>query len=220
MPPAGRRATHRLGVCCLCLLLLLSLPLLGTAPGGFPLFNGEDFSGITFVLKTPGADPAKTWTIEDGVLRCTGKPAGYFRTDAPHQNYRLTYEWRFPDGPGNSGVLVHIQEPDEVWPKSIESQLQAKHAGDLWVIGGADFREHTDLLNRRVTKQEKSSEKPLGEWNQGEIICRDDTLKTYVNGVLQNAATGLNISSGYIGFQSEGVPVDFRNIRLHPLDIP
>ncbi len=39
------------------------------------LFNGKDPSGWTPVLKEEGADPARTWSVADGLLKCTGKPA-------------------------------------------------------------------------------------------------------------------------------------------------
>jgi len=38
-----------------------------------------------------------------------------------------------------------------------------------------------------------------------------------INGLLQNEATGVGLRRGYIGLQSEGAPVVFRNIKLTPL---
>ncbi|NIA15590.1 MAG: DUF1080 domain-containing protein, partial [Nitrospiraceae bacterium] len=135
------------------------------------------------------------------------------------ENYRLTLEWRWPDGAGNSGVLLHIHEPDAVWPKAIEGQLQSGHAADFWVIGGTDFKEHTNKNDRRVIKRKRSNEKPLGEWNQYEIVCKGNTIRLYVNGLLQNSATETTVTKGYIGLQSEGTPIEFRNIILEPLDL-
>ena len=40
------------------------------------LFNGKDLSGWTPVLDKEGADPSQTWSVANGLLRCTGKPAG------------------------------------------------------------------------------------------------------------------------------------------------
>jgi len=39
-----------------------------------PLFNGKDLSGWTAVLEPADADPARTWSVADGLLKCTGKP--------------------------------------------------------------------------------------------------------------------------------------------------
>jgi hypothetical protein len=182
-----------------------------------PLFNGKDFTGWKLFLPDENAKPEATWSAQDGVVRCTGEPAGYMRTEKAYENYRLRLEWRWVGEGGNSGVLLHCQDPDTVWPKAIESQLQSGHAGDYWVIGGADFKEHTDKDNRRVIKKEQSSEKPLGEWNQYEIVCQGNTIQSYVNGVLQNAATECTLTKGYIGLQSEGTPIEFRNITLELL---
>ena len=186
------------------------------------LFNNQDLSGWKLVLKTPDADPAKTWNVKDGVIHCSGKPAGYMRTEVDYSNYHLHVEWRWPGKGGNNGVLVHMSEPDKVWPKSIECQLFANNAGDFWVIGGADFKEHREkskrVGGRRVQKLEKSSEKPLGEWNSYDIYCEGDTIRCYVNDILQNEAHETTINQGKICLQSEGRPIEYRNIYIKSLN--
>ena len=62
-----------------------------------------------------------------------------------------------------------------------------------------------------------SGEKEIGAWNKYEITCKGGTIEASINGKLQNKATGVDISKGYIGLQSEGVPIVFRNIKLTPL---
>lgn len=181
------------------------------------LFNGKDFSGWKLFIPDEKVNPATVWTVKEGVVHCTGKPAGYMRTEQAYSDYRLTFEWRWPEGGGNSGLLMHIQEGDKVWPKSIEGQLQHEHAADFWVIDGTDFKEHTDSADRRVPKRTDSNEKPLGEWNRYEAVCKGNTIRLYINGLLQNTATETTVTSGYIGLQSEGTPIEFRNIVLEPL---
>ena len=41
-----------------------------------------------------------------------------------------------------------------------------------------------------------SSEKPVGEWNTMEVICKSNTIEVYVNGTLQNKATGISDTKG------------------------
>ena len=65
---------------------------------------------------------------------------------------------------------------------------------------------------------EQSSEKPPGQWNTYEISCKADTIRCYVNGVLQNEGTGATDTAGWICLQSEGGPIEFRNIYIEPLD--
>jgi len=181
------------------------------------LWNGKDFSGWKLFLRDPSVDVSKVWSIRDGVIRCEGKPFGYMRTEADYADYKLHVEWRWPEGRGNSGVFVHMSGEDKIWPKSIECQLFSGSAGDFWVIGGTDFKEHRGKKGRRVPKKHESSEKPLGEWNAYDIICKGDTIRVFVNGVLQNEATEVNVTSGKICLQSEGKPIEFRNIYLDPL---
>ena len=73
------------------------------------------------------------------------------------------------------------------------------------------------VRGRRTDKLEKPSEKKLGEWNTYEIHCKGNTVKLIVNGVVQNIATELNITKGKIALQSEGTPIEFRNVYLTPL---
>lgn len=197
--------------------LLVLLIAVGCTPREqTPLFNGRDLSGWVFFLRDKDVDPMTVWSVSDGVIHCTGKPSGYMRTEADYANYKLHVEWRWPGEAGNSGVLVHMSEPDTVWPRSIECQLMSGNAGDFWVIGGTDFKEHVDKSKRRVVKKAESSEKPPGQWNTYEIVCRGNTIRVFVNGVLQNEATETTVSSGKICLQSEGKPVEFRNIYVEP----
>jgi len=181
------------------------------------LWNGEDFSSWVKFIPDSTVNTDTVWNIVDGVINCNGKPSGYIRTENDYANYNLTLEWRWPSDPGNSGVLLHMSIPDTVWPKSIEAQLLSGNAGDFYVIGGTEMDEHVNKDSRQIAKQKKSSENPLGEWNKYEIICNDNTITLYVNGVMQNKATNTSVNYGKIALQSEGRPIQFRNIKLEPV---
>ncbi|RUL89728.1 3-keto-disaccharide hydrolase [Tautonia sociabilis] len=194
-----------------------------TAQEPIRLFNGEDLSGWTAVLADENAKAEDVWTVKDGVLYCSGRPNGYIRTDRDYKDYKLTLQWRFPEGSsgGNSGVLVHTSEPGAIgiWPKSIEVQLFSGDAGDFWVIG-TDLdvpNEEARKKGRRHLNLTDGSEKPIGEWNQMEIVCKGDTITVTVNGDLVNEATNCTVTEGAISLQSEGVPIEFREIVLTPL---
>jgi len=193
------------------------------------LWNGEDFTGWKLFLREPEYDVTKVWSIKAGIIRCEGKPPGYMRTENDYANYLFHVEWRWPEEGGNSGALVHMSGADNVWPKSIECQLHSGDAGDIWLIGegpkyllNIETAEHAKggerVKGRRVMKLKDSSEKPPGEWNAYDIICKDDWVVVLVNGVLQNVATKCSITSGKICLQSEGTPVEFRNIYIEPLE--
>jgi len=186
------------------------------------LWNGKDFAGWKLFVPDPDHDVTKTWSIKDGVIRCEGRPAGYMRTEKDYADYLFHVEWRWVGKGGNSGVLVHTTGKDTVWPKSLECQLASGSAGDFWVIGGVEVAEHAKqgkrVRGRNVRKLKQSSEKPIGQWNAYDIICKDDWVVVLVNGVLQNIGSKCSDKSGKICLQSEGTPIEFRNIYIEPLE--
>jgi hypothetical protein len=152
--------------------------------------------------------------VKKGVIHITGDPFGYMRTREAYSDYTLHLEWRWPVEATNSGVFIHAQAPDGIWPRCIECQLMAGNAGDFVCMAGADMAERTDKNSIVVKKKVDSNEKALGEWNTMEVTCQGNTLVVYVNGILQNQATGTNLSGGSICLQSEGKAIEFRNVYL------
>ncbi len=196
-------------------------PAAALPAGWVSLFNGRDLTGWKPFLADANADPASVWSVKDGVLVCSGKPAGYIATTAQYTSFELELEWRFdPEkGEGNSGVLLRVQEPDKVWPLSVEAQLQSKNAGDIWNIDGFPMKTDADRTKGRWTgKLKPTNEKPLGEWNKYHIVMAGSALALIVNGELQNRATDVRVVPGRIALQSEGAHIEFRNIRIRPLD--
>ncbi|HUW19955.1 MAG TPA: DUF1080 domain-containing protein [Sedimentisphaerales bacterium] len=194
------------------------------SPKRVALWNSKDFTGWKRVAADKNVDVNRVWSIRDGVIRCEGKPDGYIRTEADYSNYKLHLEWRWVEQPTNSGVLLHAGGPDKVWPKCIECQLKSGNAGDFVLIGGTgigvDGRFIQDVSKPYVVvpKKQQSSEKAAGRWNTYDIICRGGTIVNYVNGVLQNEGTNASQTYGKICLQSEGSPIEFRNIYIEPLN--
>ncbi len=185
------------------------------------LSNGRDFTGWKLFVPDANCDVTKMWSVKDGVICCEGQPAGYMRTEKDYADYLLHVEWRWAGDGGNSGVLLHMSGQDKVWPRSLESQLMSGNAGDFWVIDGVEIAEHAGsgdrVKGRRLIKLKESSERVLGQWNAYDIVCKDDWVVVLVNGVLQNVGTGCSERSGKICLQSEGAPIEFRNIYIEPL---
>ena len=188
------------------------------------LFNGKDLTGWKLFIPDESVDVNKIWTVRNGVVHCTGKPNGYMRTEAEYTNYKLHLEWRWVAEPSNSGVLLHSSGEDQVWPRCIECQLRGDNAGDFVLINGTgitvDGRDMQDVSKQFVSvkKKQQSNEKPAGQWNRYDIHCEEDVIHCYVNGVLQNMGTNASDTSGWICLQSEGGPIEFRNIFIEPLD--
>ena len=181
------------------------------------LFNGKDLTNWVFFLKDPSVAPATVFTVQNGVIHITGNPFGYMRTKDQYSDYLLHAEYRWAPEATNSGIFIHVQQPDTIWPKCIECQLAAGNAGDFICVGGVDMNERTDKSKRVLKKMASSSEKPAGEWNTMEIACETNTIDVYVNGVLQNKGTGVSLNKGHIALQSEGKDIEFRNVFLTKL---
>lgn len=191
------------------------------SPKSISLFNGKDLDGWKLFIPDEDVDPATVWSVRDGVIHCTGVPTGYMRTEESYENYRLIVEWRWPGEPGNSGVLLHAQEPDNVWPQCFEAQLMHERAGDIVAMGHtAKFNELPEREGAfgAVPRNEVMAEKPLGEWNRFEVLCKGGTIELRVNGKLVNKATGASLKKGYIALQNEaGKAIEFRKVDLTPI---
>jgi hypothetical protein len=201
----------------------------------YSLFNGKDLTG--WHMDVPEMDTNKNarapFIVRDKKLVSLGTPGGHLITDSVYSNYRLTVEYRFAGKPGNCGVLVHASTPRalyQMFPKSLEVQMQHQHAGDFWCI--VEDIEVPDMEKRRGPKEEwgitagkrrrienltDNSEKPVGEWNTMTIECVADTIKVWVNGDLVNYGYNCTATSGQIALQAEGSEVEFRKIEITKL---
>lgn len=180
------------------------------------LFNGRDLTGwVCVVDDKSGVTAEETFGVRDGNIRIAGNPFGYMRTVEQYGDYRLHVEWRWVGEATNSGLFQRVQEGDRLWPRAVECQLQAGRAGDLLALGGAGIAEAESngrfAIKRRMS--DAGCEKPAGEWNEAEIVCKGDRITVYINGALQNECSGVD-RRGSIALQSEGGPIEFRNIYL------
>ncbi|MEW5978481.1 MAG: DUF1080 domain-containing protein [Acidobacteriota bacterium] len=188
-------------------------PPLTAEEGWTVLFNGRDFKGWVPVLKTSDGQVKKflehevgqqsTFSVRDGKIVTTGTPSGYLRSTEVFDNYVLHLEVRLL-APGNSGVLVHIQK-DDVWPRSIECQLYHAHMGRIFPLNGASL-DGGEMFH--------SAANPVGQWNTYEIYAEEGRLATVLNGQLVGLAANADPRLGYFCLQSEGVPAEFRDIKI------
>lgn len=220
--------------------LLLRLVLLASLASGLrgaespkksaELLNGKDLSAWELItLPATPADIATVCTANaDGSLAVAGKPVSYLATKIAYENFRLHAEWRWPANAAknsNGGVLLNLTggpTNGTAWPVCFQMQLKLGRAGDMLPMNGATFAEKLstppDAKTPQLDRHADSSEKPLGEWNACDLVCRGDTIEVTVNGVLQNKITGCTPAAGKIGFQLEGTPFELRNVRVAPLN--
>lgn len=183
------------------------------------LFNGENLAGWNSVLVggEDGDNAVNVFSVVDGNIRIAGNPFGYMYTEAQYANYRLHVEWRWIGEGTNSGIFQHVKYPDLIWPEAIECQLCSGKAGDLVMLGGAKIFDIRCVGEFPVKERFGDYEKTVGEWNEAEIVSDGRQMKIYINGEFANECCTIN-SRGHIALQSEGGPIEFRNIWLEPID--
>ena len=212
---------------CFAAVILAVAAVSGLSPAGeaaepAQLFNGDDLSGWSHYLVDPEVGMEDVWSVEDGILVCSGDPRGYLCTENDYENFRLVVEWRWPDTPGNSGVLMRITGEPEMLPNSVEAQLKDGSAGDMYgfqgfKIGGDEERLSEIGVPGWALARIAGNENPPGEWNKYEITVDGDTITLILNGTKVNEATGCDVRAGRIGLQSEGGVIHIRTVTLAPL---
>lgn len=147
----------------------------------------------------------------------------------------------------NSGIMFHSQDPHTIlkeqnWPISVEMQFlaglekgKARPTGNM-CSPGTDVVYEGKIDPRHCINS--NSETYFGnQWVKAELIVLGDSLVTHmINGkeVLQYTKPqigggvvegfdpkmkqdGKSLTTGYIALQSEGQPIDFRNIKIRSL---
>ena len=187
-----------------------------------PLFNGHDLSG--WVNVNCGPD---TWSVKDGVIYCTGKPIGELRTERMYQNFILELEWRHLKPKGNAGVFVWadaLPARGQPFHRAIEVQVLDGREGSWFTSDGDIFPIHGASMTpkngrdggSRAFPTEKRS-KPSPEWNHYRIECIDGAISLAVNGKVVTQGTDGSPRKGYICLESEGSPIEFRNLKIKEL---
>ncbi|MDR3652639.1 MAG: DUF1080 domain-containing protein [Paludibacter sp.] len=209
--------TRRITILSAFLLILSVSTFAKKTPVSQPFFTKSDFSNWIYILRDKAVNPVNVFKMDNGVLQITGISSGYLRTKKTYSNFELSVEWRWTTIAANSGVLVHIQPKDSVWPVCYQVNQKADAAGDIICMNGLWAKECTDSVRFTVKKMQPSNEKPVGEWNSMKVISKNKTLKVFVNGMLQNYITGLTAGEGFIGFQNEGKPLEFKSLSIKEL---
>jgi hypothetical protein len=185
---------------------------------------------------------ADTWSWKDGIAHCTGNPVGVVRSSQEFKNLELVVEWRHLKPAGNSGVFVWVPEasltplkPGQL-PHGIEVQvLDLGYAeqfekrtgkkpdwftchGDVFPVGSSKMTPFPPISpdgSRSFPSKELS--KGVGEWNHYYIRAINGEVRLWVNGEEVSGGTGCQPSQGYLCLESEGSPVEFRNLRIREL---
>lgn len=203
------KATQTIALIAVSVLLLLSC-----SGKKVSLFNGDNLDGWKVVLKedTDAITGASTFSAGDGVIHVTGSPFGYIRTEKKYSDYLLHVEWRWAgDKAVDGGIFNYLQDGDIVWPTGVQLQMTPKDMGML--MGGIPIDGVEGPFYRKERTVTDNPEKPVGEWNEMEFLCKGGNITVSLNGITINEGR-CKATEGYIGLQSEGGAMEFRNIYV------
>jgi len=217
----------------------------GSDDGGWiTLFDGKTTNEWHSYGKTM---VGKAWRIDDGALHLDAsakkgyqtEEGGDIVTNDEFENFDLKLEWKISEK-GNSGIIFYVHEDPskytETWNTGLE--MQVLDNGTPTRPGHPDGKLYThragDLYDLLAAKE---AVKPLGEWNQAEIISNKGKLDFYMNGQHTLSTTLWNdtwkqmvaiskfkdmpsfgmYKKGKIALQDHGNNVWFRNIKIKKL---
>ena len=185
---------------------------------------------------------ADTWKWKDGVIYCTGKPVGVMATKKQYTNFELVLEWMHKKNAGNSGVFVWTTpeslkklEGKPGLPAGIEVQVldlgYAEHYKKRHKKPADWFTSHGDVFpvrakmtpfppvapNGKRSFPTKNLTKGVGEWNHYYIRAINGEVRLWVNGEEVSGGTNCDPKTGYLCLESEGSPIEFKNLRIREL---
>ena len=184
-----------------------------------------------------------TWTAKDNVIHCTGQPVGVTRSKEPVTNFELVAQWRHLKSAGNSGIFVWASEEalkdlpkNKLPPGGIEVQVldhgykeqyeksSGKKAdwfttnGDVFPVGKSTMTPFPPVSpNGQRSFPTKELSKGVGEWNHYYVRGINGELRLWVNGEEVSGGTNCEPASGYLCLESEGAPVEFKDLRIRRL---
>lgn len=228
-------------------LLLLAASSRGEEPAALPqaFINGEgpgwrelweeDFVNVN--------GDETTWSFADGLIQCTGQPIGVMRTTTEFTNFELVVQWRHLKSGGNSGVFLWAPEqaltdlkPGTLPPGGIEVQvLDHGYAeqyeqntgkkpewfttnGDVFPVGTSTMTPFEPASpNGQRSFPRKNLSKGVNEWNHYYIRAINGEVRLWVNGEEVSGGTNCEPRSGFLCLESEGAPIEFKNLRIREL---
>jgi len=200
----------------LLVLLFLALPLFPADSGGFVSLMPKSRIDEFWIAESA---PADIWSVRGGIIYCQGRPNGFLRSKKVYRNFILNAEWRFepegwtgaPEKWPNAGFFIFANEVKDTWPVSLEVQGYHGEAGSLFGVRGGKIvgAKRGPFVKDRP---------PLGSWDKYEITAREGHVLVVLNGKLVNEGHDAVPSEGNICLESEGWPVQYRNIEVKELD--
>ncbi len=90
--------------------------------------------------------------------------------------------------------------------------------GDVFPTGNAKMTPFAPAApNGKRSFPSKQLSKGVNQWNHYYVRAINGEVRLWVNGQEVSGGTGCQPASGYLCLESEGSPVDFRNLRIREL---
>ncbi len=171
------------------------------------------------------------YIIEDGdlVIRPTGKGNGNLYTKEEYSDFNFRFEFKLTPGANNGLGIRAPLKGDAAYAGMAELQILDNDAPIYRKL--EPYQYHGSAYG--IIPAKRGYLKPVGEWNQEEVIVQGRRVKVILNGTtildgdLDEATKngipdkkdhpGLNRASGHIAFLGHGSVVSFRNIRVKDL---
>lgn len=175
------------------------------------LFNGKDLAGWEVM-------GVKGWSVEQGVLlgkTSTTAGNGWLMSERQFGNFELELEYKLSPG-SNSGVFLRA------WP---EGAVDGSQFREIQLLDDDDPKFASVSANRRsgsvfgLVAPSVVPKVPADQWHRVRVHLKDQQLQLTLNDVvvLKHTLTDLR-PSGRIGLQLYPNRVEFRNIRVRPVD--
>ncbi len=200
----------------LCLALLFALPAAAQTINFFPANEQDAWTRVAIPPDHPVSQIAQ-WHIDSAKRQivCDGNGGHeWLRFNHEFTNFTFHVKWRFtpvttPNPKYNSGVFFRNNLDGSIWHQA-QTQLDGGYIFGQTPIDGklTWFDLKKDMKENRV--------KPAGEWNVYDIRCVGDTCTLAVNGKVVNT-TKIGLDKGYVGLESEGYPITFKDLKLREL---
>jgi len=186
-------------------------------------------------------DP-ETFKWKDGVIYCTGQPVGVIRSAKPYTNFELVVQWTHRKSGGNSGVFlwapeknlsglkrgqlaqgIEVQVLDHGYAEQYEKSQGKKPDwfttnGDVFPCAGSKMKPFAPSApNSERSFPRKNLSKGINEWNHYYIRAINGEVRLWVNGEEVSGGTNCDPRTGFLCLESEGAPVEFKELRLREL---
>lgn len=201
------------------LCFTLAIPALSASAQSINLFPADAESQWTRIA-IPASKPVSNipqWHIDAAArtIICDGNGGhDWLRFNKELGNFTFHLKWRFtPVTSGktkyNSGAFFRNDADGNIWHQAQTTQDGGYIFGLTPVDGKPTaFNLQKDMKRNRV--------KPPGQWNVFDIRCVADTCTLAVNGEIVNTAK-VGILKGYIGLESEGYQIKFKDFKVREL---